>query len=401
MAIRANAAVAAQTCVVLDRFDFDRDALKPQHAAQLRQIAAYIIRKRQAGRPVRALRLIGHTDPAGPAAYNMELGRRRAQRTAMALRQMLESIQPGSSRGVALIVESRGEQQPIANDPARSRRVQICLPRSRRRRQLPPDRPRCGVPQRGTLGEIALEAELAAEAEVALEAEQEAEFGSALEMWEQERTGTRPTPPRRRVAVRPRLCLFLNASVSAERNHFECGASRQARRIAAIASPNAAACSKRVGATPYSTGADILQAIQDAHACLNQRLDTVHIFNHSGSHGLYGREMLEHWGLYMDQVSQSDRAAGARVVTEIPTAALSNNVVFVLHGCNTAAGEDSFAQALYNHLAASLSNPVVYGHHNSGCASRDNSWRVFSKRNPAGRNVASAAPHYTDVGCCG
>jgi hypothetical protein len=75
-------------------------------------------------------------------------------------------------------------------------------------------------------------------------------------------------------------------------------------------------------------------------------------------------------------------------------------VVFILHGCNQAAGTDNIARALYQRLASALTNPRVYAHYNAGCASRNNSWREYSNSHPAGRNAAPAA-HYSDVGCCG
>jgi hypothetical protein len=34
-------------------------------------------------------------------------------------------------------------------------------------------------------------------------------------------------------------------------------------------------------------------------------------------------------------------------LTDIPTAPFSQNVVFVLHGCNAASGDDNFARALF------------------------------------------------------
>jgi hypothetical protein len=87
----------------------------------------------------------------------------------------------------------------------------------------------------------------------------------------------------------------------------------------------------------------------------------------------------------------------------VPTASLSENVVIVLHGCNTASGDDNFARALYQHLARTLRNPRVFGHPNSGCASRNNSWREYSNRSPnctVGLKTLSPTI-YKDVGCCG
>jgi hypothetical protein len=201
------------------------------------------------------------------------------------------------------------------------------------------------------------------------------------------------------VTVRPRLCFFQNHSNSSHRNHFQCGALRQARRIGAIGSPETGNCRRRVGATPYDTGADIIAAITAAHQCLGERaVDVVHIFSHGFPSGIPGTTMGSA-GLYQNSYPYVQRSDGGRTVADVPTAPLANNVVFVLHGCNMAAGADNIARSLYEHLAASLSNPKVYGHHNSGCASRDNSWREYSNRHPTGRNLRSN-PIYSSVGCC-
>lgn len=350
-------------CVVLSDFAFDRAELTPRHQRQILALARHI-----AATGVTRARIIGHTDPAGTDAYNLALGQRRADQVAAALRRSLERLRPGLGRRVRLSVESRGEREPVPGPAARQRRVEICY--------APGARPgvvedgACGVPARSMLDEISMEL--------------------AVEELEQE------TP---RVTVRPRLCLFQNSPDTRHRNHFQCGASRQARRIGALAVTATGDCPRRVGATPYDTGADIIAAIERAHRCLGQPIQSVHIFGHSGSNGIYG-VTAGLAGLYQTGETGIDRADGARTVSDIPTAALSPNVVFVLHGCNQAAGDDNFARDLYRHLAAHLANPRVFGHYNGGCASRNDSWREYSRRYPNGRNVADAAG-YTSVGCCG
>lgn len=205
----------------------------------------------------------------------------------------------------------------------------------------------------------------------------------------------------RRAAVRPRLSFFANDTHSAVRNHFQCGASVQAARMAAYANPNPSACTPRsIGATPYDTGADVINAIAAARQCLDQRIDRIHIFSHSGNYGIFGTTLGATQGLYINTDADS-RSNGARVVTDIPASHLADDVVIVLHGCNTAEGSDSIAQRIYEHLAATLHNPRVFGHYNTGCASRDNSWREFSKRVPNGQFLRTIAPHYSDAGCCG
>jgi peptidoglycan hydrolase-like protein with peptidoglycan-binding domain/subtilisin family serine protease len=235
----------------------------------------------------------------------------------------------------------------------------------------PPDTATCGVPARPAQE---------------LEAELDAELSALLEA---------PAQP----TVRARLSLFQNSSISSHRNHFQCQAVRTARRLRAYADPRSDACTpRRVGATAYDTGMDIITAISAAHRCMGRRLEAIHIFGHSGSHGVFGTT-LGTAGLYVN-VDPSSRTDGGREVADVPVDALADDVVMVLHGCNLAAGTDNFARALYNHLATTLSNPRVYGHHNGGCAGRDNSWREYSNRHPTGRNVRSIAPHYSGDGCC-
>lgn len=349
-------------CIVLSGFGFDRAELTPQHRQRIAALARQMV---AAG--TTSIRIIGHTDPVGTDAYNLALGERRARQVAAALRRALEQIRPGYSRRLQFTVESRGEREPVPGPAAQQRRVEICYtPGSQ---PVAEDRT-CGVPTRSLLDEISLEL--------------------AVEELEQE------TP---RVAVRPHLCLFQNSSNTRHRNHFQCGAARQARRIGALAVPATGDCSRQVGATPYDTGADVIAAIRRAYRCLGQPIESIHIFGHSGSEGIYG-VTAGRAGLYRTGVIGIDRAGGGRTVSDIPTTALSPNVVFVLHGCNQAAGSENFARDLFRHLAAHLTNPRVFGHYNTGCASRNNSWREYSRQYPNGRNVVDAAG-YTDVGCCG
>jgi hypothetical protein len=227
----------------------------------------------------------------------------------------------------------------------------------------------CGVPTRPASRELELELEL-------------------------EGSGTR-----RAVTVRPRLCLFQNHSTSTHRNHFQCGATRQARRIAAIASPRAGTCVRRVGATPYDTGADIIAAIAAARQCLGDRaVDAVHVFSHGFRSGITGTTSGSE-GLYQDAYPVVDRADGGRTVSDVPVAALANNVRFVLHGCNIGSGTDNFARSLYQHLAGTLSNPRVYAHRSGGCAGRNRSWREYSNAHPTGRNLSTLAD-IASTGCC-
>ncbi|MHA7209543.1 peptidoglycan-binding domain-containing protein [Arthrobacter sp. MDT1-65] len=241
------------------------------------------------------------------------------------------------------------------------------------RRRNPPDTAGCGVPERPS-------------------AEFEAELDLELEMLGETR---RPAM----TAVSPALSLFQNSSITSHRNHFHCQASRIARMLRAYANPRVDQCTPwRVGPTAYDTGADIIAAITAASACLKRPISSLHIVGHSASYGAFGATRGSD-GIYIE-ADPVDRATGARAIADIPVDALASNVVVVLHGCNQGSGSDSFAEMLYRHLAAFLTSPVVFAHPNQGCAGRDNSWRRFDGRSPAGRSERSIAPHYSGHGCC-
>jgi hypothetical protein len=199
--------------------------------------------------------------------------------------------------------------------------------------------------------------------------------------------------------VRRRLSFFLNAPVLSHRNHFEFQALGVARRIGAIGRPDPPNCQIKLGATPYDTGRDIISGIESAYRCLgNKPVEVVHIVGHSGPSGIFGRTGGT-VGLYRDTftLDATSRAGGGRHISEIPTDVLSANAIFVLHGCNQALGHENFARSLFEHLATSLASPQVYGHWNHGCAGRDNSWMLYSRRSPNGRR---AQPTYSDPGGC-
>jgi outer membrane protein OmpA-like peptidoglycan-associated protein len=133
---------ASPACEVLDGFDFDKDALKPQHQRQLDAIAGRIIASQRGAQPIRLVKIVGHTDPVGDDKYNLDLGRRRARQIAEALRRTLDRLRSGSSARVTLVPESRGESEPLGQGAAKDRRVQICLPPPTRPKGCPPHKSR-------------------------------------------------------------------------------------------------------------------------------------------------------------------------------------------------------------------------------------------------------------------
>jgi outer membrane protein OmpA-like peptidoglycan-associated protein len=126
-------------CEVLDRFAFDRDGLTAGHAARVKAIAARVAASHRAGAPILGVRVVGHTDPVGSDAYNLDLGKRRARAVAEALAKELRGK---ITRSMVFQVGSRGESRLISSDAARNRRVEICLITAAVPPPPPPPRPR-------------------------------------------------------------------------------------------------------------------------------------------------------------------------------------------------------------------------------------------------------------------
>ena len=377
----------------LDNFIFGKSTLRNdgirKHQDQINAIALEIRNRAARGRPVPTVCIVGRTDVVGAQNFNYTLGLQRARSVKEALCKALGAY---ASR-MTFVVNSLGEMDPTPGGTspaarARNRRVDVHLLSQRTEgercgatggRRPPPDSTTCGFP--------------------ATSPQREQEILQELEQFEQE-------APARRVSVQPKLCLYQLATNTSHRNHFHHQATGTARRIGAIASPNASACNPRIGATPYGTGADIINAIRAAWQCTGRKpIKSVHIFGHSGSSGVFGNT-LGTAGLYQNSISldAASRTAGARNISDIPTDILASDVIFVLHGCNQAFGcnvqgdDDNFAQSLLEHLSGALTNPRVYGHYNSGCAGRHNSWCLYSKLIPKGR--AHSSPAYSDPGGC-
>ena len=109
---------------ILDGFDFAKSNLKPEHISEINAIAEFVKASLNTPNPVRAIDLVGHTDPVGTDADNYKLGCLRAWSATKALRDRLgwQLVNHLSFR-----VASMGEKQPVAGNDAASRRVEIDL----------------------------------------------------------------------------------------------------------------------------------------------------------------------------------------------------------------------------------------------------------------------------------
>lgn len=110
-------------------FAFNSSKLSPEGKAALDKLAGDI---RQMDR-IENVHIEGHTDSQGPEAYNLKLGRQRAEAVRDYLRDKLEAYM--TSIGVlpeVITVSSRGENAPVASNDtpegrAKNRRVEITI----------------------------------------------------------------------------------------------------------------------------------------------------------------------------------------------------------------------------------------------------------------------------------
>jgi hypothetical protein len=123
-----QAPVSGHPLEVITGFAFDRAKVPDPEQTKLIRVARRIL-----GGQRGPYKLIGHTDPVGSDAYNLDLGLRRAGEVMRQMNIALERMRPGSSRVVAFLPVSAGEKQPLAPNTtdagrARNRRVDIVAP---------------------------------------------------------------------------------------------------------------------------------------------------------------------------------------------------------------------------------------------------------------------------------
>jgi outer membrane protein OmpA-like peptidoglycan-associated protein len=147
---------------VITSFAFDRTQVPAPEHSKLIRLARLMIGGRRG-----PFRLLGHTDPVGNDAYNLDLGLRRALEVKRQLIATLERMKPTSSRGVEFEAASAGERSPLAPNTteagrARNRRVDIL-----QTAPVPPPRCRFDIAAAPAIEREAARRTLALSAEVA------------------------------------------------------------------------------------------------------------------------------------------------------------------------------------------------------------------------------------------
>jgi hypothetical protein len=85
---------------------------------------------------------VGHTDEAGSVAFNLDLGRRRAEKVMGRLTGLIIGGDIDLYRRMTWSRTSKGKAQPHSSNPARNRRVEIFIQWGRVKPPPPPPPPR-------------------------------------------------------------------------------------------------------------------------------------------------------------------------------------------------------------------------------------------------------------------
>lgn len=124
----SSACEVLQEREMLDLFDQRKSDVTPAHEKKLAQIALCVRDSQRTRRPIRSIRLIGHTSTEGNEDFNERLGQSRADRVSQHLTRALNRAQAGLSAQVAIPTESHGELESRNLGPQRDRRVEVVLP---------------------------------------------------------------------------------------------------------------------------------------------------------------------------------------------------------------------------------------------------------------------------------
>ena len=136
--------IAVRPAAVVGPFPFARTTLGTPQQAIVERVARRVVQSWGTRRPIRRVRLAGHSDRHEPSP--VLLGRRRVRAVRHALLAAIERHSPGRSRQVAVVMQSLGAKHPVADSSTphgqqRNRRVLIYLSAATSRQPPQPRRP--------------------------------------------------------------------------------------------------------------------------------------------------------------------------------------------------------------------------------------------------------------------
>jgi hypothetical protein len=124
--------IRVQPFVVLDHFRHKDRVTPAMHNPIIERIARLVVASRVSGEPIDIIRLVGHTDSSGPAAFNLDLGKDRAKSVEARLRGAITALGPVPVGTLNIVVQSLGETRRAASNAtpagrALNRRVEVFL----------------------------------------------------------------------------------------------------------------------------------------------------------------------------------------------------------------------------------------------------------------------------------
>ena len=130
------ATARVRPAAILSHFSVDSATLRPHHMPPIEQVARHVIASWRTRRPIRTIRLVGHTDNRGSARYNRRLGKQRAMAARNRLVLEINRLRPNLTRNVDVVARSAGGTRPIASNRtptgrAFNHRVEVFLSRTR------------------------------------------------------------------------------------------------------------------------------------------------------------------------------------------------------------------------------------------------------------------------------
>lgn len=127
-----GAVVAPMDQRSLRGFPFAKATLTEEHERLIASLAREIVRSWYSRRIVTKIVVQGHTDPVGTRAYNLDLGRRRAQAVAARLKELVAQqagrLPVGTVERIEYVIESYGEDRPFSTRlHTLNRRVEVTV----------------------------------------------------------------------------------------------------------------------------------------------------------------------------------------------------------------------------------------------------------------------------------
>lgn len=123
----ASVTTPSDSCVTLDKFGFDSATLTSLHKAAIDKIARQILQIIGTSYKITKITVTGYTDTTGKDAYNLNLGKRRADAVANSLKSSIDGLKPNTTSTMTFIVTSKGEAETVSAVNSLNRRVQVCI----------------------------------------------------------------------------------------------------------------------------------------------------------------------------------------------------------------------------------------------------------------------------------